>query len=182
MTVNATAAAQYTASEVKNVSSAASSIMGKDDFLKLLVTELRYQNPLQPMEDKEFIAQMATFSSLEQMQNLNTTMTGLANTINGQWLPSMMLQQAGQMVGREVAYFSAGEDGELQTRVGIVDSVVVRQGVPYLVVEGKEIPMENITELGGSVVGMETAYYAQILDKLDQLASVLGAGAEESDD
>lgn len=182
MTVNATAAAQYTASEAKTISAAASSIMGKDDFLKLLVTELRYQNPLQPMEDKEFIAQMATFSSLEQMQNLNTTMTGLANTINGKWLPSMMLQQAGQMVGREVAYFSIGEDGQLQTRVGIVDSVVVRQGVPYLVVQGEEIPMENITELGGSVVGMETAYFAQIMDKLEQMGTPAGDGTEESDD
>lgn len=182
MTVNATAAAQYTTSEIKTASKAASPIMGKDDFLKLLVTELRYQNPLQPMEDKEFIAQMATFGSLEQMQNLNATMTGLADTINGKWLPSMMLQQAGQMVGREVAYFSTGEDGQLQTRVGIVDSVVVRQGVPYLVVKGEAIPMENVIELGGSAVGMETAYFAQIMEKLDQLTSATGVGTEESDD
>lgn len=48
--------------------------LDKDAFLKLLVTQLQNQDPLSPMEDREFIAQMAQFSSLEQMQNLNDTM------------------------------------------------------------------------------------------------------------
>ncbi len=49
--------------------------LDKDAFLKLLVTQLRHQDPLNPIEDKEFISQMAQFSSLEQMQNMGKTMT-----------------------------------------------------------------------------------------------------------
>jgi len=49
-------------------------VLGKDDFLKLLVGQMQYQNPLEPQKGTEFAAQLAQFSGLEQMQNMNDNM------------------------------------------------------------------------------------------------------------
>src|SRR3972149_6451834 len=56
--------------------------MGKDAFLKLLVTQLQNQDPLKPTDNTEFVAQLAQFSSLEGIQNLNSTMDGMASGIS----------------------------------------------------------------------------------------------------
>lgn len=61
-------------SGVNSTSRSGSNILGKDDFLNLLVTQLRHQDPLSPMESAEFTSQLAQFSSLEQMSNVNTNL------------------------------------------------------------------------------------------------------------
>jgi flagellar basal-body rod modification protein FlgD len=76
-------------------------ILRKDDFLKLLVTQLRNQNPLSPMKDEEFVAQLAQFSSLEQLQNMNENLA-----VSQQW--NLILSQtinntmATSLIGKNV--------------------------------------------------------------------------------
>ncbi|WP_263139168.1 flagellar hook assembly protein FlgD [Pseudomonas sp. RIT-PI-AD] len=73
------------------------SALGKDQFLQLLVTQMNNQNPLDPQDNSEFVAQLAQFSTVEGIGNLNTSMTTLlANTQSSQAL------QASSLVGRKV--------------------------------------------------------------------------------
>ena len=65
-----------------NVTTAKQQNLDKDAFLKLLITQLSNQDPLNPMEDKEFIAQMAQFSTLEQIQAMNNTLEGTNDLIS----------------------------------------------------------------------------------------------------
>ncbi len=55
------------------------SALGKDDFLKLMIQQLKYQDPLNPLDSSQYSAQLAQFSSLEQLQNINTTLTQSMN-------------------------------------------------------------------------------------------------------
>ncbi|MDB6061237.1 MAG: flgD [Verrucomicrobiaceae bacterium] len=71
--------------------------LGQDAFLKLLITQLKNQSPLDPQDNTAFVAQLAQFSSLQGIQNLNTTMTGLASGMQ-----SSQALQASALVGRTV--------------------------------------------------------------------------------
>ncbi|MBI4643066.1 MAG: flagellar hook assembly protein FlgD [Deltaproteobacteria bacterium] len=75
--------------------------MGKEDFLQLLTTQLRYQNPLSPEDPKDFVAQLSQFSSLEQLINLNTKLDDYS-TVSKSMQTSMQLSQGLDLLGKEV--------------------------------------------------------------------------------
>jgi len=96
--------------------------LGKDDFLKLLITQLSYQDPTSPMEDKEFIAQMAQFSTLEQMTSMAGDFARLTAMIAG--------TEASSALGRNVELV----DGERVVQ-GAVKAVTKGEN-PQVMVEG----------------------------------------------
>lgn len=119
------------------------SALGKDDFLKLLVTQLTYQDPINPVNDQEFIAQLAQFSSLEQMHNVAEQVRRLADI----QLVTGGMSQAASLLGRTVVVFDV-DSGE--TVEGVVEAVRLEQGVPTLVVDGRRFSLFDIVEVRGS--------------------------------
>lgn len=107
--------------------------LDKDDFLKILVTQLSNQDPTKPMEDKEFIAQMAQFSSLEQMTNMSKGFDKVADRLQS--------SQAVGMLGKTVE-IAKGEN----LISGKVEAVTGGE-YPNILVEGKYYELEDVSRI-----------------------------------
>jgi flagellar basal-body rod modification protein FlgD len=99
-------------------------ILGKDDFLKLLVAQMKNQDPMSPQDNTQSIAQMAQFSSLEQMTNLVSSFDQLDQ--------SMTVERGVSFIGKDVTYLAA--DGTAQQ--GVVQSVDLSGDQPALTIDG----------------------------------------------
>ncbi|MCJ7839644.1 flagellar hook assembly protein FlgD [Lederbergia sp. NSJ-179] len=123
-------------------------ILGKDDFLKLLMTQLQNQDPMNPMEDNEFISQMATFSSLEQMTNMNNSIEKLV-----QLETQSSLIDFSRFVGKEVTWHNVVNDTETDEATvkegkGVVTSVqFVGDSVKFILEDGTELFPANISQV-----------------------------------
>ncbi len=114
--------------------------LDKDAFLQILVSQLKNQDPLSPMEDKDFIAQMAQFSMLEQLQDMNA-----GNTFG----------QAAALVGKSVMAPMTDSSGMDMILEGVVTSVFARDGTTYLEIGGYSIPYDqNIVVFDNGSVGL----------------------------
>ena len=113
----------------------ASQQLGKDDFLKLLITQLSNQDPTNPLEDTQFIAQMAQFSSLEQMTNMNESFNKMAAMINS--------SQAAATIGRTVDI----DVGDTTAR-GVVEATTMGSQ-PQVMVNGMYYDLDKIKAVYG---------------------------------
>jgi flagellar basal-body rod modification protein FlgD len=115
--------------------SAESQTLGQDAFLKLLIAQLKYQDPMDPVKGAEFIAQTAQFTSVAKLEEMSTLST--------QMVLMQRLSQAGNLVGRTVAYTDV--DGAAQS--GVVSSATLDPAGPVLHVGEADVPLANVTEV-----------------------------------
>ena len=128
-------------STVSNVASANSKTenknsLDKDAFLKLLVTQMQYQDPMEPTSNTEYMSQMAQFSSVEQMQNLTSTITS---------------GQSMSLTGQYVILNVPDAVGNIDQVSGLVDYVTVQDGKTYFHIGDDYYPSDYLD----SVVSMD---------------------------
>jgi flagellar basal-body rod modification protein FlgD len=107
--------------------------LGQDDFLKLLVTKMSAQDPMNPQGDTEFIAQMAQFSSLEQSKSMTADMALLK--------AQQEVLTANGLIGRNVTV----TEGQKQLAQGMVTSVAMNDGATEVVIDGKNYSLESVS-------------------------------------
>ena len=106
-----------------------SSGMDKEAFLQLLVAQMKYQDPLEPTSNTEYIAQYAQFSQVEQMQNMSN---------------SMDLQRASSLVGKEVYIKTTTSSGDTKLVQGKVDYVSYENNKAYLYINEKKYSIDDL--------------------------------------
>lgn len=106
--------------------------LDKDAFLQLLVAQMKYQDPLEPTSNTEYISQYATFSELEQMQNMSNTME---------------LTRAANLVGQTVAVEAVDSNGKTTSDMGVVDYISYENGKALIWVNGNSYELDEVVEV-----------------------------------
>jgi len=109
--------------------------LGQDEFLELLVTQMRNQDPMKPVADTEFIAQMAQFSNLEQTKEMSGDISQLRQ--------SGAFTQAAALMGKQVSLLS----GENTFTKGIVTDLAVKDGEVRLIINGKPYELGQVVSV-----------------------------------
>ena len=100
------------------------------------------------MDNTQYISQMASFSALEQMQNLNTSFEKMSALLTDYFIPQLQWQQSAQVLGKEVTYLNPSkEEGAPDFLTGRVESVLARDGQIYFIINDTEVSMNSVTQV-----------------------------------
>ena len=142
----------YLSSYSKPVKETGNSNLGKDAFLQLLITQLQNQDPTNPMDDRDFIAQMAQFSSLEQMQNMTSSMNSLLESQQ-----QSQLMNYSTFIGKEVQWHEITEEKDAEGKYIVANGTGAIKSLKYVdgeavftLADGKEISPGNISGIIGN--------------------------------
>lgn len=150
ISAQAVAAARGATGAASSSSSGSSTPMkelDKNAFLKLMVEQLKYQDPMKPMDNQQFIAQMAQFSSLEQMTNVSDGLTALGQKFDqnfGQLTRDQLVVQAMTLVGRNITATNPADGKEI---TGQVTAVKFVQGSPVLMLGETQVQLANVSQI-----------------------------------
>lgn len=133
--------------------------MDKDTFLQLLVAQMKYQDPLEPTSNTEYISQYATFSQVEQMQNMAGTME---------------LSRASQMVGQEVWIKTTDSTGQSKYIQGQVDYVVYENGKAYVSVNEELYSIDDVDTVVDKAYNKAYNMATELVNRIFQLPGING--------
>jgi len=112
--------------------------LGEDSFLKLLITQLQNQDPTQPQDPTQQVAELANFSTLQEITNLNTSLTSLLQVTE--------ITQNAALIGKNVTV----TDGNGNTNSGVVSSVTMNNGTANVLINGQMYPATTITSVSAN--------------------------------
>ena len=148
-----------------------SSGMDKEAFLQLLVAQMKYQDPLEPTSNTEYIAQYAQFSQVEQMQNMSN---------------SMDLQRASSLVGKEVYIKTTTSSGDTKLVQGKVDYVSYENNKAYLYINEKKYSIDDLEKEYNDMTDYEKSFLAKdtvnSLNKYIERLKEIRKAAEEAEE
>ena len=172
-----------------NIATVGSTELGKDDFLNLLVTQLRYQDPMEPLQDSDFVAQLAQFSSLEQLSNINTSL-GYSTQLDYVLSQTIANTMATTIIGKEVVaegnsiYHKYDEDSRISfdlnadahnvevkiyneagTLIRTITEQDLEQGMNHITWDGKD-------SSGSNVAGGDYTFEVTAKDSSDEAVGV----------
>ncbi len=163
---NGTIVESTSQSSLKSQSTSSSDSMDKDTFLQLLVAQMKYQDPLEPTSNTEYVAQYAQFSQVEQMQNMAA---------------STDLARASALVGKEVYIKTTTSAGETKYVQGKVDYVVFENSTAYLSINEELYSLSDLDTVVDSEYQNAYNKASDFTVKLNKLPVVAGVDLTDAD-